>query len=270
MTLTMHLDRALAQRLEAADASSNVDYVQTKQRLLPKSGCVMRSVGDGIAIFSGANSPISGVFQLGMTSPVSIALLAEVEAFFAMCGTPSQIHVCPLADFSLVEAVRKLGYRLGSFKHVWARRLEETDEAPLRSAAVTISEASEDQQLLWAQVVSYAFEGSRSLADANTDVAWPNAHKLNTRCFIAWIGGAPAGGGALAMHDGVAICFSTSVHPVFRRMGAQTALLHARLLVARQAGCDLAMVQTTPGSASQRNVEKVGFRLAYTRVTLLR
>ena len=136
--------------------------------------------------------------------------------------------------------------------------------------AVTVSEASEDQRLLWAQVVSYAFEGSGSLADANTDIAWPNANKTNTRCFIAWIGGEPTGGGAPAIHDGVAICFSTSIHPIFRRMGAQTALLHARLHAARWAGCDLALVQTTPGGASQRNVEKAGFRLAYTRATLVR
>jgi GNAT superfamily N-acetyltransferase len=145
------------------------------------------------------------------------------------------------------------------------------DESPPPiSAAVTVSEASDDQRQLWAQAVSYALEGSGSLADANTAIAWPNANKTSTRCFIAWIGGEPAGGGALAMHDGVAICFSTSIHPIFRRMGAQTALLHARLHAARRAGCDLALVQTTPGGASQRNVEKAGFHLAYTRVTLIR
>ena len=270
MAPIIHLDRNLAQRLEAADAASNVDYVQTKQRLLPESGCALRAVGDGIAIFSGADSPISGVFQFGMAASVSAALLAEVEAFFAACGAPSQIHVCPLADPSLFEGVRQRSYRLASFKHVWAQRLEKMDESPQRSVAVTVSEASEDQRLLWAQVVSYAFEGSGSLADANTDIAWPNANKTNTRCFIAWIGGEPTGGGALAIHDGVAICFSTSIHPIFRRMGAQTALLHARLHAARWAGCDLALVQTTPGGASQRNVEKAGFRLAYTRATLVR
>jgi hypothetical protein len=40
--------------------------------------------------------------------------------------------------------------------------------------------------------------------------------------------------------------------------------------VAARAGCDLATADTEPGSASQRNYEKCGFRLAYTKVTLLK
>ena len=35
-------------------------------------------------------------------------------------------------------------------------------------------------------------------------------------------------------------------------------------------GCNLALVQTTPGSASQRNVARCGFQLAYTKVTMMR
>jgi hypothetical protein len=31
-------------------------------------------------------------------------------------------------------------------------------------------------------------------------------------------------------------------------------------------GCDLAMVCIEPGSASQRNAERQGFRIAYTRI----
>lgn len=35
-------------------------------------------------------------------------------------------------------------------------------------------------------------------------------------------------------------------------------------------GCDLAMAVTEPGSAVQRNHERAGFRLAYTRAILAR
>jgi hypothetical protein len=34
-------------------------------------------------------------------------------------------------------------------------------------------------------------------------------------------------------------------------------------------GCDLAMVLTTPGSTSERNVQRAGFRVAYTKPTLI-
>ncbi|MEO8360415.1 MAG: hypothetical protein ABI672_10330, partial [Vicinamibacteria bacterium] len=54
--------------------------------------------------------------------------------------------------------------------------------------------------------------------------------------------------------------------PEARRQGAQSALLAARLSFARERGCDLAMMCALPGSASQRNAERQGFRIAYTRI----
>jgi hypothetical protein len=42
-------------------------------------------------------------------------------------------------------------------------------------------------------------------------------------------------------------------------------LLAARLAEARQRGCEIAMMVTEPGSTSQRNAERRGFRVAYTR-----
>ena len=51
---------------------------------------------------------------------------------------------------------------------------------------------------------------------------------------------------------------------LFRGRGVQTALLEGRLAAAEAAVCDLAVVMTTPGTPSQRNVERAGFRTAYT------
>jgi GNAT superfamily N-acetyltransferase len=70
----------------------------------------------------------------------------------------------------------------------------------------------------------------------------------------------------LAIHDGVALLGGASTRPAHRRKGAQLALLGARLAAARRHGCDLAMMAARPGSASQRNAERHGFRIAYTRI----
>ena len=71
------------------------------------------------------------------------------------------------------------------------------------------------------------------------------------------------------IHGGVAEFGGASTRPAFRRRGVQTALLHARMDAAREAGCDLALVVTAPGEESQRNVERAGFRLAYTKVVVV-
>jgi len=75
---------------------------------------------------------------------------------------------------------------------------------------------------------------------------------------------------ALAIHDGVALLAGASTIPSGRRLGAQNVVLSARLLEARRRGCDLAMIVTPPGSASQRNAERRGFRVAYSRTKWLR
>jgi len=46
----------------------------------------------------------------------------------------------------------------------------------------------------------------------------------------------------------------------------QTTLLLARLQRAAEAGCDLAVSLAQPGSVSQRNLARQGFRALYTRV----
>ena len=57
-----------------------------------------------------------------------------------------------------------------------------------------------------------------------------------------------------------------STIPDARGRGAQNALLAERLRYAAEHGCDVAMMGALPGSGSQRNAERNGFRVAYTRI----
>jgi hypothetical protein len=67
------------------------------------------------------------------------------------------------------------------------------------------------------------------------------------------------------MSEGVALLAGASTIPGKRKLGAQLALLDVRLRAGAEQGCDLAMMCAQPGSASQRNAERHGFRIAYTR-----
>jgi hypothetical protein len=49
-----------------------------------------------------------------------------------------------------------------------------------------------------------------------------------------------------------------------RRLEHAEAVSNARFVEAR--GCDLALMGAAPGSGSQRNAERNGFRIAYTRL----
>jgi hypothetical protein len=55
-----------------------------------------------------------------------------------------------------------------------------------------------------------------------------------------------------------------------RATEAQTALARLRLAQAAKAGCELITMGAEPGSTSHRNAERLGFRVAYTKVVFLR
>jgi GNAT superfamily N-acetyltransferase len=84
-------------------------------------------------------------------------------------------------------------------------------------------------------------------------------------CFIAELDGTPIAAGIVAIQNGVAVLGGASTIPAARRQGAQAALLQARLEYAAELGVDLAMLVAAPGSSSQRNAERKGFRPAYVR-----
>jgi len=84
--------------------------------------------------------------------------------------------------------------------------------------------------------------------------------------FLAELDGEPGAAGALCIHDGVALFGGAATIPEMRRRGLRAALLQARMRYAFDHGCDLAMMVAEAGSASQRNAERKGFRIAYTRM----
>jgi len=56
----------------------------------------------------------------------------------------------------------------------------------------------------------------------------------------------------------------------FRGRGLQTALLQNRMRAAAEGGSEYAVVVTQGGTTSQRNCERLGFRVAYSKVTVIK
>jgi N-acetylglutamate synthase-like GNAT family acetyltransferase len=90
--------------------------------------------------------------------------------------------------------------------------------------------------------------------------------------FLARIDGEVVGGcgGRIIPEARIAALFGTATLPEFRQRGVQSALIALRLHEASKAGCEYAVVSTNPGSGSQRNMERRGFRVAYTKLVMTR
>jgi ribosomal protein S18 acetylase RimI-like enzyme len=88
--------------------------------------------------------------------------------------------------------------------------------------------------------------------------------------YLARVNGVNAGGAGLRLSDRIAQFCGAATLPAFRRRGVQAALLRCRLHDAAEAGCDVAVVTTQPGSKSNHNAQRQGFALLYARAVLVK
>lgn len=72
------------------------------------------------------------------------------------------------------------------------------------------------------------------------------------------------------MTDGFAYIWDVGTLPSFRRRGVQQAVYRALLREAALRGCDMAGLITEVAHGSQRNAERVGFRVLFTAAAVVR
>jgi GNAT superfamily N-acetyltransferase len=262
----IHAGLDLARRLEAFEALTGVACAEAHQRLNPGLGAAAMEVAGGFAIFVGAESPLTHAVGLGMRGEVGAGEMDRMETFYRARGAAVSLELCPLAGAWLVELLGARGYRVTEFNNVLVRPLA----GPEAQADPRVRLASADDEYLWTRTVGRGFLEKDDLTAEEMDVGRAIWHMPGSRCYLAFGGGQAAAAGAMALHSGLAALFADSTLRGFRGAGLQSALIRERLRVAGEEGCDLAMAATLPGSISQRNYERNGFQVVYTRTTLVR
>jgi GNAT superfamily N-acetyltransferase len=260
-------DLALVRRLEAAELRVSENCVVAWLEAHPASSTVAEPVAGGVALFFGATSPLSQALAIGMEGPVSGEEFARLESFFALRGAPPVISLCPFAHPTLLEHVARRGYRITHFEHTLVRGLD--DELPaIAGPPVRLIEPGESR--LWTDTVMTGFADGGPVSEEMAAMFEVFTAARRSRCYLAEIDGVPAAGASASFGDEIAIFYCDATLPGFRGRGAQSALIARRLRDARAAGCGIAMASTFPGTPSQRNYERAGFRVAYTKAMLTR
>lgn len=262
-----HAGLELARRLEAAEALNGVACAKAHQGINPELGATVLEVGGGFAIFVGVESPLTHAIGMGMLGEVRADELDRIEEFYRKRGAAAAVELCPLASPSLVELLGNRGYCVTEFNNVLVRALA-GPECALAGTSVRLAYA--DEEYLWARTVGRGFLEKDDLTTAEVDVGSAIWHMPGSRCYLAFGGGHAAAAGAMAMHAGLATLFADSTVLGFRGAGLQSALIRERLRVAVEEGCDLATASSLPGTVSQRNYERHGFQVAYTKTILVR
>jgi len=269
--MTVFADITLARQLEGMCAAEMERFVLTSRALDTTSTAQALEVGGGIAVFVAPGSPVNRAFGLGMHGPITDGEIAGVEEFFLARDTHPIVSVCPLSHPSVLEVLGARGWVADGFENVLCRELDSGDAHHVESTeGIEIREAvSEEERQEWRLVAAVAFCAPLPPLDEQLALGEIIVHRPGTRLFTAMVDGRPAGTGELFMEDGVAWLSADATLPQSRRRGVQGALQRHRLGLAARAGCRLAATESTPGGPSQRNMERAGFRVAYTRVDMV-
>jgi GNAT superfamily N-acetyltransferase len=258
-------DLELARRLERTEARSNAGFVEARAKAFPNVGAEWIEVAGTFAMFDGAGSPITQTFGLGMFEPVSAEDFDRLEVFFTERGADVFHEVCPLADPTTFALLSERGYKPIEFSNVLYRPISadlRLDAA--RNEQIRVSRIREDEVDLWAQTMFEGWSEFTEVADFLRDLGHVTA-RSKALPFLAELDGKQIAAGTLSINEDIALLAGASTIPSARRQGAQNALLEERLRYAATQGCNVGMMVTLPGSGSQRNAERHGFRIAYTR-----
>ncbi len=219
---------------------------------------------------------------LGLTAS-DLGHLDAILAFYATHQIPARFDLCTQTCSNAVRAAltaRGFEPSAGEFhsRRLWALP-EEITPPP---ETVEVRRLTRDTIDTWLAIDEVVWPGARGdrrarlLATldaprfhrflAHVDVGF-DADVAATQPPPAQRGGASPEGsrarpavalGRLEIVDRVALCNGAGTLPAHRRKGCQASLISRRLRVAQEVGCDVITALVTPGSSSDRNLQRCG------------
>ena len=264
------VDKALARRFEAVEEMPQVLYARVFQKTKPEIGAAEEEVCGGHMVFAGLGSPIGRATGAGLDQPFTAEAVDRIEKFYRERNAPSQVDLCPLHDPEVFEMFKERGYAIAELNNVLYRRLDAAEKFP-GAVDFEIRRGKPSEAEVLGAIVESAFfpEGA---PEAFRGLIAPLYQMDNALAFAACVEGklAACGTGVVIPERKVFALGGADTLAEYRGRGMQTALLRARMQAAWAAGCEYAVVVTRGGTTSQRNCERLGFRVAYSKVTVIK
>ncbi len=265
------VDKALARRFESGEEMPQVEYARVFQKTRPEIGAAVEEICGGHMVFAGLGSPIGRATGAGLDRPFTAEDLERIEQFYAAHKAPSQVDLCPMHGPEVFELFKERGYAIAELNNVLYRQLDVGAKFPPAPAGCEVRRSPIEEAQVTGAIVESAFFPDGA-PEPFRGLITPLYQMKRALAFVATVEGklvACGTGLVIPEHKVFALCGAGTLAE-FRGRGLQTALLRARLAAAVEAGCEYAVVVTQGGTISQRNAERLGFRVAYSKVTVIK
>lgn len=234
-------------------------------------------IAGGTAAAGEPGSWTNAAYGCALGRPGTREDVARLIEFYASRGCEPRIETAPFTDRGFLAELAAERFVVRHFETVFCRRLQRGERIELPEASrdvriEVVDPADDDQAREFARVVTHGF-----LPPGMTE--WPPemiesvvrvVRHPRTVCIRAMVDGRCVGGGSVEVAGEVAGMFGVSVLAEYRRRGVQQALMQWRLRYASEHGAEFATITSRPGVATERNAQRAGFRVAYTKAALVR
>lgn len=192
----------------------------------------------------------------------------DILEWYAESQVPCQIDLCPYqTDQDLLLSLTKHGlYQWGHWTVLYGQPSSHVLAIPQQ---IVVREIHQQELDIFSSVFGEGFLEFHERPEAKNTLNMKAVEGLYARpgwhLYLAFFEGIPAAVGMLYIQDKTASLIAGTTIPQLRGKGCQAALIQQRIADAAQAGCNLVVTQTRAGTTSQRNMERAGLRIAYTR-----
>jgi GNAT superfamily N-acetyltransferase len=264
----IHADARLARRLEAFVCAEWRLLADLACSLWPAKGATSIEVAGGVALWLGEGGLVNVAAGLAMDGPIGESELRRVEDFYARREATPVLATCPFADPTLFALLGTGCWQVTEFENVLALEFEPSSgSASLAAVAppsgIEVRVCTDSERPLWARLAARGFSDEVEPGPGHLEFGDLMEVEKSQTLILGFADGLPAGTGTLKIDGDVGWLSGDTTLPEYRGRGIQQAIQRYRLQLAREAGCTLAVTEAMAGSGSQRNMERLGFRVVY-------
>lgn len=254
----------LADLIEKAEINYMIDRMTAiQQRDGNPEGIEIRRFGSAVAFYSktmpwGLFNNVKGYLEEDVIDDI-IQFYNERDRKFEFQIIPSKVNP-PVLAMLHQRSFYQSGFHTSMYAEPRAVELEQQPNWHIR-------ELKEEEFETYARVhclgTGLSLSGQAAVA-ANNRVLF---RRNGWRYYIAYYDDQPAAVAVMHMEDQLASFTFAATLPEYRSLGLHSQLLQIRMNDAYKYGCKLVVAQCAYGSASHRNMERVGMKIGYTRAT---
>jgi GNAT superfamily N-acetyltransferase len=252
--------------LETPEVQGYLDAFRAAPPTLAQEHGIAYDVVDGVVCSRVGDLPRSRIFNhvfgLGRSTAATDDQLDRISAFYE--GETYFVAVAP--DVEPRDLGAWLEARGFVADYAWAKFCRGVDPPPRVDTDLRVAPIGPEQARDFGRIVAAGYElpefTGRWLAAVFARPRWT--------CFLAFAGDEPVASGTLFVCRGVGWLSFAATLPEYRRRGAQSALLAARIDAAAQLGCRVVVTETGAleegrPADSYRNIVRTGFKPIYDR-----